>query len=239
MIKSDILKKIEKKLEEDISKEIELIKREVFFILDKELDIYFLKEFAKYYPRKLLKEKAEILLDTLLNYFMKEILEDVKRLHPDIQYEFFKENLRDKIRNWALSENGRFYPLLPDIKEKESMLEKTLTIAPGVAVSAGGLIATAAIPETLPLKAIPAVSTLIGPIYIIKRIKDKNKRLKNMWKRQINAYLKYSKKELKNWLFQVEDRFLNELDNLYKKLDTIKPINEFNKNRRNINYVKI
>ncbi len=221
MIKSDVLKKIEKKLEEDISKEIELIKREVYFILDKELDIYFLKEFAKHYPPKLLKEKAEILLDTLLNYFMKEVLEDIKNRHPDIQYEFFKVNLRDKIRNWALSENGKFRPFLPNIKEKEGMLEKTLIIAPGVVVSAGGLIVTATIPETLTLKAIPAVSTLIGPIYIIKKFKNKNRRLKKMWKRQINLYLKHSKGELKNWLFQVESKFLNELINFYKKLNTV------------------
>jgi hypothetical protein len=98
MIESKALKQIEKKLEEDISKEIELIKNEIFFILDKDLDIYFLREFAKQYPRKLLKEKAEILLDTLLNYLMKEILEKIKSMHLEQQHEFFKENLRDKIR---------------------------------------------------------------------------------------------------------------------------------------------
>uniref|UniRef100_A0A7C4JR82 Uncharacterized protein n=1 Tax=Thermodesulfobacterium geofontis TaxID=1295609 RepID=A0A7C4JR82_9BACT len=180
MIEPKTLKQIEKKLEEDISKEIEIIKSEVFFILDKDLDIYFLKEFAKYYPRKLLKEKAEILLDTLLNYLMKEVLEKIKSMHLDQQYEFFKENLRDKIRTKAFSENGSFKPQPIKIKEDEGLLDKTITAAPGIAVSAGGIIATMAIPETISLKAIPAISSLVGPIYIFKKLKNKNRRLKKI-----------------------------------------------------------
>ena len=54
MIKSKTLKQIEKKLDEDISMEIELIKNEVYYILNKDLDLYFLQEFIKYYLRKLL-----------------------------------------------------------------------------------------------------------------------------------------------------------------------------------------
>lgn len=237
MIKLKTLKQIEKKLDEDISKEIELIKNEVYYILNKDLDLYFLKEFIKYYPRKLLKEKAEILLDTLLNYLMQEALKNIKNLDLDHQYEFFKENLREKIKNKILSENGGFKPQPLRIKEDEDLLDKTLTAAPGIAVSAGGLIATIAIPETLPLKAIPAVSTLVGPIYVVKKFKEKNRRLKNMWKKQINTYLKNAKNELKSWLLKVEKSFLDNLETFYKKLDQSSVENIINKN--NINYVKV
>jgi len=237
MIKSKTLKQIEKKLDEDISKEIELIKNEVYYILNKDLDLYFLKEFIKYYPRKLLKEKAEILLDTLLNYLMQEALKNIKNLDLDHQYEFFKENLREKIKNKILSENGGFKPQPLRIKENEDLLDKTLTAAPGIAVSAGGLIATIAIPETLPLKAIPAVSTLVGPIYVVKKFKEKNRRLKNIWKKQINTYLKNAKNELKSWLLKVEKNFLDNLETFCKKLDQSSVENIIYKN--NINYVKI
>jgi hypothetical protein len=237
MIEPKTLKQIEKKLEEDISKEIELIKSEVFFILDRDLDIYFLKEFAKYYPRKLLKEKAEILLDTLLNYLMKEVLEKIKSMHLDQQYEFFKENLRDKIRTKAFSENGSFKPQPVKIKEDEGLLDKTITAAPGIAVSAGGIIATMAIPETIPLKAIPAISSLVGPIYIIKKLKDKNRRLKNIWKKQINSYLKLAKNDLKKWLLDMEAEFLKNLESFYKK--TISSSFENVIDKSNINFAKI
>jgi len=237
MIEPKTLKQIEKKLEEDISKEIELIKSEVFFILDRDLDIYFLKEFAKYYPRKLLKEKAETLLDTLLNYLMKEVLEKIKSMHLDQQYEFFKENLRDKIRTKAFSENGSFKPQPVKIKEDEGLLDKTITAAPGIAVSAGGIIATMAIPETVPLKAIPAISSLVGPIYIIKKLKDKNRRLKNIWKKQINSYLKLAKNDLKKWLLDMEAEFLKNLESFYKK--TISSSFENVIDKSNINFAKI
>ncbi|PMP93298.1 MAG: hypothetical protein C0169_07930 [Thermodesulfobacterium geofontis] len=237
MIETKTLKQIEKKLEEDISKEIELIKNEIFFIIDKDLDIYFLKEFVKQYPRKLLKEKAEILLDTLLNYLMKEILEKIKSMHLDHQYEFFKENLRDKIRVKALSENGSFKPQLIKIKEEESLLDKTITAMPGIAVSAGGIIATVAIPETLSLKAIPAVSTLVGPIYVIKKLKDKHKRLKNLWKKQVNSYLKLAKDDLKKWLLDVEKIFLKDWESFYKKVSSSSLQSAMDKS--DINYAKI
>jgi len=236
MIESKALKQIEKKLEEDISKEIELIKNEIFFILDKDLDIYFLREFVKQYPRKLLKEKAEILLDTLLNYLMKEILEKIKNMHLEHQHKFFKENLRDKIRIEALSENGSFKPQPIKIKEEEGLLDKTITAAPGIAVSAGGIIATIAIPETIPLKAIPAVSTLFGPIYIIKKLKDKNRRLKKIWKKQVNSYLKLAKNDLKKWLLDVEAIFLKNLETFHKKISSSleSPIDRGSMNYANI-----
>jgi len=237
IIEPKTLKQIEKRLEDDISKAIELIKSEVFFILDRDLDIYFLKEFAKYYPCKLLKEKAEILLDTLLNYLMKEVLEKIKSMHLDQQYEFFKENLRDKIRTKAFSENGSFKPQPVKIKEDEGLLDKTITAAPGIAVSAGGIIATMAIPETVPLKAIPAISSLVGPIYIIKKLKDKNRRLKNIWKKQINSYLKLAKNDLKKWLLDMEAEFLKNLESFYEK--TISSSFENVIDKSNINFAKI
>lgn len=237
MINSKTLKQIEKKLDEDISKEIELMKNEIYFILDKDLDLYFLKEFIKYYPRKLLKEKAEVLLDTLLNYLMKEALEEIKIMHLDHQYEFFKENLREKIKNKALSENGSFKPHPLKIKEEEGLLDKTLTAAPGIAVSAGGIIATVAIPETIPLKAIPAVSTLVGPVYIIKKLKEKSRRLKKIWKKQINSYLKASKIDLKKWLLSIEDNFLKDWETFRKKISSASPESIINKN--DMNYAKI
>lgn len=218
MLKKETIKNIESQLDKDIDKEIELIKNELFYFLDKDLDMFFLKEFVKHYPRKLLRERSEVLLDTVLNYLMKEVLEQIRTKGSDVQYAFSKENLREKIKDWALVKENRYNPSLLKLKEEETIVEKTITVAPGVVVSAGGIIAIASVPETLVLKAIPAVSTLAGPIYIFKKIKEKNKRLKKIWKKEINSYLEKAKKELKIWLIKVIEKFEKELNDFCKKL---------------------
>ncbi|WP_028841855.1 hypothetical protein [Thermodesulfobacterium hveragerdense] len=218
MLKKETIKNIESQLDKDIDKEIELIKNELFYFLDKDLDMFFLKEFVKHYPRKLLRERSEVLLDTVLNYLMKEVLEQIRTKGSDVQYAFSKENLREKIKDWALVKENRYNPSLLKLKEEETIVEKTITVAPGVVVSAGGIIAIASVPETLVLKAIPAVSTLAGPIYIFKKIKEKNKRLKKIWKKEINSYLEKAKKELKFWLIKVIEKFEKELNDFCKKL---------------------
>ncbi|WP_333570714.1 hypothetical protein [Thermodesulfobacterium commune] len=149
---------------------------------------------------------------------MKEILEQIRTKGSDVQYAFSKENLREKIKEWALAKENRYNPSLLKLKEEETIVEKTITVAPGIVVSAGGLIAIASAPETLVLKAIPAVSTLAGPIYIFKKIKEKNKRLKKIWKKEINSYLERAKKELKIWLIKVIEKFEKELTDFCRKL---------------------
>ena len=211
-----LTKELKKQLKEVISKEIELIKYEVFFIIDQDFDIYFLKEFAKHRPQKLLKEKAKTLLDTLLNYLMKETLEKIKNLHPDYQYEFFKENLRNKIK--VLLGNRSFKPRPLKIKEKENLLDKINDVIPGLVVSITGIVVALVISETLLLKTVPATSSLVGFVYIVKKLENENKRLKKLWKKQIDSYLKLAKKDLEKWLSDVEKDFLEEWQTFCAKI---------------------
>jgi hypothetical protein len=155
---------------------------------------------------------------------MKEVLEYVKNLPPEIQYHFFKKNLREKVKNWALSRENAFNPPPVRIKEEEGTFEKTISMAPGLAISAGGIVATLAIPETLPLKAIPAVSSLFGPVYIISKIREKNKRLKKIWKKQIETYLKENKLQLQDWLLKIIEKFVKELDKFQEELKEVKKV---------------
>lgn len=219
MLNKEILKKIKKRIEEDTEYEIDMIKKELFYFLNKNLDMYFLKEFIKHYPAKLIKEKSELLLDTLLNYLMKEVIESLVKQSEEVQYFFSRENLREKVRDWALDSSNRYIPSILKIREKEGLAQKTLIVAPGIAVSAGGLLATVVIPETGIIKAIPAVSTLAGPIYIFKKLKEKNRRIKRMWKKDIEKYLKDAERGLKGWLLKVCDKFEKELEEVLRKIN--------------------
>ncbi len=111
---------------------------------------------------------------------MKETLEKIKNLHLDYQYEFFKEDLRNKIKTRALSEDRSFKPQPLKIKEKESLLDKIVVVLPGLVVSITGIVTALVIPETLPLKAIPAASSLVGFVYIIKKLENKDNKDKRL-----------------------------------------------------------
>ncbi|WP_333570713.1 hypothetical protein [Thermodesulfobacterium commune] len=43
MLKKETIKNIESQLDKDIDKEVELIKSEIFYFLDKDLDMFFFK----------------------------------------------------------------------------------------------------------------------------------------------------------------------------------------------------
>lgn len=184
----------------------------------------------KHYPSRLLKERAEILMDTLLNYLTEKILKEIRQYPSEIRYFILKANLREKVRNWALSDSNKFKPSFLKIKEEESTLEKTLNIVPGLAVSIGGLLAIASNPETFILKAIPGASSFFGPFYIYKKIKEKNQRLKKAWKKQIHNYLAEMEKELKNWLIKIIEKFSQEINSLQLEIEKNYPAITINKN---------
>ncbi|MGC9059540.1 MAG: hypothetical protein ACP5H3_04020 [Candidatus Aenigmatarchaeota archaeon] len=216
-----------KNLEEAISNEIESIKREVFLILDVNLDSYFLKEFLKHWPYRSLEEKASILLDTLLNNLMKEVLEEVKKMPLNYQYEFLKEDLRNKIKTKVLLEGKSFKPRLLKFKEKETLLDKVVIGIQGTILGTIGSAAVLVIPETFFLKIIPVVFFLTVPVYIIKKLKrkdnkdNKTRKFKKLWRKQINSYFELTKKDLEKWLLDVEKDFLEEWITFYKKINHI------------------
>lgn len=221
------LTKEAKNLEEAILYEIESIKREVFLILDGNLDSYFLKEFLKHWPYRLLEEKANVLLDTLLNDLMKEVLEEVKKMPLNCQYEFIKEDLRNKIKTKVLLEGKSFKPQLLKIKEKETLLDKVVIGIQGIIIGTIGSAAILVIPETFFLKTFPVVFLLTTPLYVIKKLKKENnkdnktKRLKKLWKKQIDSYFELTKKDLEKWLLDVEKDFLEEWIAFCKKINYI------------------
>ncbi|MGC9100027.1 MAG: hypothetical protein ACP5HC_02015 [Caldisericum sp.] len=221
-----LTKKVEN-LEEVISYEIESIKREIFLILDGNLDRYFLKEFLKHWPYRSLEEKANVLLDTLLNNLMKEVLEEVKKMPLNYQYEFIKEDLRNKIKTKVLLEGKNFKPQLLKIKEKETLLDKVVIGIQGIILGTIGSAAILVIPETLFLKTFPVVFLLTVPLYVIKKLKkednkdNRTKRLKKLWRKQIDSYFELTKEDLEKWLLDVEKDFLEEWIAFCKKVNYI------------------
>lgn len=217
MLTHEKLVEIEKKISSDFEKEIDLIKKELYLLLDQNFDLYFLKEFVKHYPPKILRERSEVLLETLLNYFMKDLLDYVKTLDPEKQYLFFKENVREKIKSKYYKELNNLIPIFIKINEEQE-LEKKLPIIGSVVLSSGGIATAIILPESLLIKSIPAASSILASIYILKSYKDYSKRLKKKWKKIVAKFLDSNKKIIQNWLDQAKKDILFEINKLYQEL---------------------
>lgn len=222
---------IEKEIKKEIEKEFDLIKKEIMFFLDHDFDLYFLKEFLRHYPSKTIRERAELLLESLLNYYMKDLLDFIKTLEPEKQYLFFRENLRDKIKTKALGELNNIIPVSVNLGAKRD-IENKLPIIGSIALSTGGIATAIIIPESLLIKSLPASSSLLASFYLLKTYKDTNKRLKRMWKKILNKFLDENKEMIKKWLEQTQKEIILEINKL---LQILSQQSEYTTNKFNFN----
>ncbi|MCM8808487.1 MAG: hypothetical protein NC926_11250, partial [Candidatus Omnitrophica bacterium] len=74
------------------------------------------------------------------------------------------------------------------------------------------------LPESLLIKSVPAASSILASLYILKSYKDQSKRLKKKWKKKIVKFLDNNKKIIKNWLDQAKKDILFEINKLYQEL---------------------
>lgn len=216
MLTHDKITEIEKKIYKDIEQEFKLIQRELNFFLSYNFDLYFLKEFIKHYPPKAIRDRAEVLLETLLNYYMQDLIEDIKKLDHERQYQFFKEGLREKIKDKALRELSKVLPVSVKIPEEKGF-EKKFPIIGSVALASGGVATAIIIPESLLIKSIPAASSLLASAYLFKSYKEPAKRLKRKWKKIVDTFLSQSQEIITTWLKNIQKEIIFEVNRIYTK----------------------
>ena len=219
MLTHEKILEIEKNITKDIEQEFKLIQKELNFFLTYNLDLYFLREFIKHYPPKAVRDRAEVLLETLLNYFMKDLIEDIKKLDHEKQYQFFKEGLREKIKERALNNLNKLIPLSVKIPEEKDF-EKKYPVVGSVVLTTGGIATAVILPESLIIKSIPAASSILASIFLLKSYKDQSKRLKRKWKKEIDKFLDQSKDIITSWLKDVEKELIFEINRVYSTLFT-------------------
>lgn len=214
MLTHQKLAEIEKNIAKDIEQEFNLVLKEISFLLNQNFDLYFLKEFVKYYPPKAVRDRAEVLLETLLNYFMKDLIEDIKKLDSEKQYQFFKYGLRDKIKEEALKKLNELIPVSVKIPEDKRFEEKFPVIG-SVALTVGGIGTAVVLPESLLIKSIPAASSVVASIYLLKSYKDHAKRLKKYWKKEITKFINNAKTLISSWLEDTKKDLILEINKIY------------------------
>lgn len=217
MLTHEKIAEIEKEIKKDIEHEFELIRKELNFFLTQNFDLYFLKEFIKHYPPKAIRDRAEVLVETLLNYFMKDLIDDIKKLNPEKQYLFFKEGLREKIKEKALKEINKLVPVSLKLPEEKGFEEKFPVIG-SVALTSGGIATAIILPEGLLLKSIPAASSLLASAYLLKSYKNPAQRLKKKWKKELDKFLNQSKEILTSCLENTKKELIFEINKIYTTL---------------------
>lgn len=204
---------IEKNIRQDIDREFQLIMKEIEFFLSQDFDPYFLKEFIKHYPPKVIKERAEVLLETLINYYMKDIIINIRSLDPEKQYTFLKIDLRESIKRKYLTELDQLISrTVPLSKEKE--MSKKLPVLGSVALTTGGITTALIIPEPLMVKLIPGVSSILASILVLKSYKNTVKKFKRKWKKDVNLFINKSKKIIIEWLKSAEKELILNINKL-------------------------
>ncbi|MFZ8831203.1 MAG: hypothetical protein ACO2OY_03450 [Thermodesulfobacteriaceae bacterium] len=214
MLPKEKIEEIERKILEDLNSQLAVVKSEVNFFIDKDLNLYFLREFIKSYTPKLLEKKAEILLDTLLNYLMSALLEVIRDKDISVKQSVVQADIRERVKAWALGKNNAFNPTKLELKEDEEILERLKEVAPGLLVAIGGAAAAVIVSDNILTKLVPGLSTLAGSAYIIKQFRERVQRLKRIWKKNVENYLDINKKLLHSWLTSVIEKFHKEVANL-------------------------
>jgi len=214
MLSKEKLEEIERKILQDLDSQLAVVKSEVNFFIDKDLNLYFLREFIKSYTPKLLKKNAEILLDTLLNYLMSALLEVVRDKDMSVKQSIVQADIRERIKAWALDKNNAFNPTKFMLKEDEEILERLKEVAPGLLVAIGGAATAVIVSDNILTKLVPGLSTLAGSAYVIKQVRERVQRLKRIWKKNVDNYLDINKKLLHSWLKSVIEKFHKEISHL-------------------------
>jgi len=217
MLTNEIISDIEKQIKKDIEYEFELINKEINFFLSQNFDIYFLKEFIRHYPPKAIRDRAEVLVETLLNYFMKDLIENIKKLPTEKQYLFFKEGLREKIKEKTLKEINKLIPVSLSLSEDKDF-KKKFPIIGSIVLTTGGITTAIVIPESLVIKSIPAASSLLASLYLLKNYKNQTIRLKKKWKRDVEKFLEQTKEIIKNCLENAKKELIFEINRIYSTL---------------------
>jgi hypothetical protein len=214
MFSKEKLEEIERKILQDLDYQLAVVKSEVNFFIDKDLNLYFLREFIKSYTPKLLKKNAEVLLDTLLNYLMSALSEVIRDKNISVKQNVVQANIRERIRAWALDKNNAFNPTKFMLKEDEEILERLKEVAPGLLVAIGGAASAVIVSDNILTKLVPGLSTLVGSAYVIKQVRERVQRVKRIWKKNVDNYLDINKKLLHSWLKSVIEKFQKEISNL-------------------------
>ena len=205
---------INQKIRIDVTDEFSEIKKSLKIYLNDDFNIFETKKFLLTHIPKEIFHKSEILLDTLLNYLMKDACEKIKTGDVKLQNAFFDTNFRERTYEWSAKLENKLY-LEPSIVQYslDPRLKQGL-ITSGITLIVGAGITFALSSHDFSLSSdnfrniVSGIVTVIisGVVFKLNFNKSSTK-AREIIKLDIDEYLDKSQIQVLSWLLKVEKNF--------------------------------
>lgn len=194
----------------DVFEEFLSIKESLQIYLKPDFDVSQTKRFLQTYVPKEVIYKSETLLDTLMNYLMKDAREKIKSADIELQNTFFDMDFRKRIREWAKQLQNNL-ALEPDIvKYSTDPCLKSGLIVSGITFLSGTGITTAVVSGIIG-SILSGITTIILTAMAFKIAYNKaSPRAREVMGADIDQYLASSQEQVFAWLKTVADAFNND-----------------------------
>jgi len=191
----------------DVTDEFMKLKEALQMYLNNGFDVSQTKEFLQTHIPNEVTYRAEILLDTLLNYLMEDARKQIANTEVDVQNAFFDADFRKRIYEWT-RQLGNKLALDPDVVKYESdpRLRQGL-ITSGVTFVIGTGIAVALVPTVLGTIAAGLVTIILSAVAFKVAFDKANPKSRETVRADVDHYLGESEKQVLAWLLEVEASF--------------------------------
>ncbi|WP_185267482.1 hypothetical protein [Halopseudomonas xiamenensis] len=195
------------KIRADISEEFSSIKNSLQTHLHPYFHITQTKQFLRKQVPNRIVYKSEVLLDTLLNYLMKDAREKIEIADIELQNAFFDMDFRKRIHEWTRQMQNKLV-LEPEIVQYSTDPRwKQGLIAGGVTFIAGTAI-TAGLAPSIVGPIVSGMATIILAALAFKLAYDKaSPNAREAIKEDIDRYLESSREQVFAWLEKVAAAF--------------------------------
>jgi hypothetical protein len=198
---------IVKKIKTDIRDEFSSLKDELQIHLKPEFDVSQAKQFLETHIPNEIIYKSELLLDTVLNYLMGEARKKIKPADVKLQNEFFDNDFRKRIHEWASQLENKF-KLEPDVVNYSS----DPRLKQGLIVSCITLVVGAGITLSLTPSVVGAivsgiVTILLSAVTFKIAYDTASPKARQSVENDIDNYLKLTEKQVVEWLEKVVTAF--------------------------------
>ena len=204
---------ITNKIKKDVRDEFMALKDELQIHLKSEFDVSQTKLFLETHIPKEVIYKTEILLDTVLNYLMKEAQNKIETADVKLQNDFFDADFRRRIHAWANQLEDKL-KLEPDVVKYSSdpRLKQGLIVAGTTFVVGSGI--TLALTPSVVGAIISGIVTILLSAITFKITYDKvSPKARENVKSDINKYLETAEIQVVGWLEKVVIAFEKDFNN--------------------------
>lgn len=198
------------KIKEDVIDEFADLREALQVHLKPDFGVSQTKQFLQTHVPQEIVYKSKILLDTLLNYLMEDVREQIKSADVKLQNAFFDADFRKRVHELGEQLENKL-ALDPDIVKYTSdpRLKQGL-IASGITFVAGTSITFALAPSIVGTIAAGIITILLSALAFKIAYDKAAPKAREIIKMDIEQYLEESQKQVLEWLKKVMASFKND-----------------------------